>query len=52
MLQQDRWNALLEKMIHGGQEKELSQEFILRIFKAIHQESIHHQEQVIYNPES
>ncbi len=48
VLQQDRWNALLEKMIEVGQEKELSQEFILRIFKAIHQESIHHQEQVIY----
>lgn len=52
VLQQDRWNALLEKMIQAGNEKDLSQEFILRIFKAIHQESIHHQEQVIYNPES
>ncbi len=51
VLQQDRWNALLEKMIQAGNEKDLSQEFILRIFKAIHQESIHHQEQVIYNPE-
>ncbi len=52
VLQQDRWNALLEKMIQAGHEKELSQEFILRLFQAIHQESIHHQEQVIYNPES
>ena len=52
VLQQDRWNALLEKMIQAGNEKDLSQECILRIFKAIHQESIHHQEQVIYNPES
>jgi len=51
VLQQDRWNALLEKMIQAGNEKDLSQEFILRIFKAIHQESIHHQEQVIYNPD-
>ena len=51
VLQQDRWNALLEKMIQAGHEKELSQEFILRLFQAIHQESIHHQEQVIYTPE-
>lgn len=52
VLQQDRWNALLEKMIRVGREKELSQDFILRLFQAIHQESIHHQEQVIYNPET
>lgn len=51
VLQQDRWNALLEKMIQAGHEKNLSQEFILRLFQAIHQESIHHQEQVIYTPE-
>jgi chorismate mutase len=34
-------------MILDGEEKGLSEEFILRMFKAIHQESINHQEKVI-----
>jgi signal transduction histidine kinase len=35
------------KMILDGEQKGLSEEFILKIFKAIHQESIHHQEKII-----
>jgi chorismate mutase len=46
ILQNKRWNAILDKMILDGSEKGLSEEFILKIFKAIHQESIAHQEKV------
>ena len=47
VLQSKRWNEILGKMILEGQEKGLSEEFILRMFKAIHQESINHQERII-----
>jgi chorismate mutase len=47
VLQNKRWNEILEKMILEGEDKGLSDEFILRLFKAIHQESISHQERVI-----
>lgn len=47
VLQSKRWNEILGKMILEGEERGLSEEFILRMFKAIHQESINHQEKVI-----
>ena len=47
VLQTNRWNAILGKMILEGETKGLSEEFVLRMFKAIHQESINHQEKVI-----
>jgi chorismate mutase len=47
VLQNKRWNEILGKMILDGENKGLSEEFILRIFKAIHQESISHQEKII-----
>lgn len=47
VLQTKRWNEILGKMILQGEEKDLSEEFILRVFKAIHQESINHQEKII-----
>ena len=34
-------------MILEGDEKNLSEEFILKVFKAIHQESINHQEMIL-----
>lgn len=49
ILQNKRWNEILGKMILEGEDKGLSEEFILKIFKAIHQESIAHQEKVVYN---
>ncbi|HLF52948.1 bifunctional 3-deoxy-7-phosphoheptulonate synthase/chorismate mutase type II [Flavobacterium sp.] len=49
VLQNKRWNEILGKMILEGEEKGLSEEFILKLFKAIHQESIAHQEKVINN---
>lgn len=47
VLQSTRWNEILGKMILEGEEKGLSEEFVLRMFKAIHQESINHQEKII-----
>lgn len=46
ILQNKRWNEILGRMILDGETKGLSEEFILKIFKAIHQESIVHQEKV------
>ena len=47
ILQSARWNDILEKMISDGKEKGLSEDFILKMFKAIHQESINHQEKIL-----
>ena len=47
ILQNQRWNEILGKMILEGEEKGLSNEFVMHLFKAIHQESIIHQEKVI-----
>ncbi len=47
VLQSKRWNEILGNMILEGKEKGLSEEFVLRMFKAIHQESINHQENII-----
>ena len=47
VLQSKRWNEILGKMILEGEKHGLSEEFVLRMFKAIHQESINHQEKVI-----
>jgi chorismate mutase len=47
VLQNKRWNEILEKMISDGDGKGLSEEFILKIFKAIHEESITHQKKII-----
>ena len=40
ILQNKRWNEILGKMILDGEDHGLSEEFILRIFKAIHQKKI------------
>jgi len=47
VLQNKRWNEILGKMILEGEKLDLSEEFILKFFKAIHQESINRQEKVI-----
>ncbi len=46
VLQSKRWNEILGKMVLEGQDKGLSEEFVLKMFKAIHQESINHQEKI------
>jgi chorismate mutase len=47
VLQTSRWNEILGKMILEGEGHGLSEEFVLKMFKAIHQESINHQEKII-----
>ena len=47
VLQNTRWQEILEKVIDKGEEQGLSKIFIEKIFKAIHQESIAHQEKII-----
>ena len=47
VLQTGRWNEILGSMILEGETHGLSEEFVLRMFKAIHQESINHQEKII-----
>jgi chorismate mutase len=47
VLQSRRWNEILGNMVLEGDSKGLSEEFILKLFKAIHQESINHQEKII-----
>ncbi|WP_299777184.1 bifunctional 3-deoxy-7-phosphoheptulonate synthase/chorismate mutase type II [uncultured Formosa sp.] len=47
ILQSKRWNEILGAMVLEGQDHGLSEEFILKMFKAIHQESINHQEKII-----
>ncbi|MDB0602440.1 bifunctional 3-deoxy-7-phosphoheptulonate synthase/chorismate mutase type II [Tenacibaculum maritimum] len=47
VLQSRRWNEILGNMILEGEARGLSEEFVLKMFKAIHQESINHQEKII-----
>lgn len=46
ILQNQRWNEILGKMILEGEEMGLSSDFVMLLFKAIHQESISHQENI------
>ena len=47
VLQNKRWNEVRKRMLAMGIERGLTEEFIDRLFKAIHQESIGHQEKII-----
>ncbi len=47
ILQVKRWNEVLGRMILEGEQNKLSEEFVLKMYKAIHQESINHQKKVI-----
>ena len=47
VLQSNRWNEIQEKMVAEGAKKGLTEEFIIKLFKGIHQESIGHQERVL-----
>lgn len=49
ILQTERWNNVLEKMVKLGDEKNLSKEFIMKLLKAIHEESIQHQHKITSN---
>ena len=47
ILQTNRWNELLKKRINVGLSKGLSEEFVQKIYSAIHEESIQHQKTVM-----
>lgn len=47
ILQEERWKYVLERMLEQGEVNEMSEAFMLRLYKAIHQESINHQNKII-----
>lgn len=47
ILQSNRWSELLKKRINAGMAKGLSEEFVQKIYSAIHEESIQHQKMVM-----
>lgn len=47
ILQPERWNKILNRLIADADQKQLSEEFVIRFLKAIHQESIQHQHKII-----
>lgn len=47
VLQNKRWSTILEKNLELGQAKGFSEQFINNIFKAIHQESINQQQNIM-----
>ncbi len=49
VLQSNRWDEIMHKMLEKGSNLGLSEKFINRLFKAIHQESIDKQEKIVKN---
>ena len=47
MLQQLLWQEVIQKMVNDGEKSGLSGAFVEKVFKAIHQESIQHQEKIV-----
>ena len=47
ILQNQRWHEILGKMISEGEQRNLSEDLVIQVFKAIHQESINRQEKVV-----
>lgn len=47
ILQNKRWNEILDKMIQAGNNNDLSEDFVNKFLKAIHQESIDHQHKIL-----
>ncbi len=47
ILQQARWNEIIEKTMEQAGPLDLSEQFISRLLKAVHQESINHQEEIM-----
>ena len=51
ILQNKRWDDMLKNRLRLGTRKGLSDEFIIKLFRSIHQESINHQTKIM-NEES
>ena len=47
ILQSSRWEEIITKAIRKGESKGLSEEFVSQMFKAVHQESINHQNRIM-----
>jgi chorismate mutase len=47
ILQTKRWDDMLKNRLRLGAKKGLSEEFIIKLFRSIHQESINHQTRVM-----
>ena len=47
ILQQKRWNDIVERCKRVAQRSELSEEFVMKFFNSVHVESIDHQEKVM-----
>jgi chorismate mutase len=47
ILQPRRWEEIVKNMLQYGEKNNLSNEFILKLFRAIHQESINHQTKIM-----
>jgi len=47
VLQQTRWNHLLDEMVEKGSDRKLSGNFIEKVYKCIHEESINQQIKVV-----
>ena len=47
VLQPQRWDEIMQKAVEKAQKSGLSEKFIYRLFKAIHQESIEKQEEIV-----
>ena len=47
ILQSKRWDSILNRRLQMGEEHGLGNEFITRVFRAIHQESINHQNRIM-----
>ncbi len=47
ILQQDRWNEIIDKAMEMAAPHDLSEEFVSKLLKAVHQESINHQEKIM-----
>ncbi len=51
ILQVERWNEILSTRQFSGLQKDLTRDFIVRLYELIHNESILHQTQVMNSPE-
>ncbi len=49
ILQSNRWEEIIQKMLKAGKDKNLTDDFITKLFEIIHAESIHNQTQVMNN---
>jgi chorismate mutase len=46
-LQSSRWDEIVRTRLEEGKQKHLTNEFVLRLFEIIHQESIFHQSKIM-----